>query len=620
MDIIYANTTIKRKLIIIIMGVTLAVLLIENSVQFISSYYTTRAEKVSQVEIAADLVGKNVSSALDFLDEETAEQNLKSLILQESIFRTCVYDAHGLLFSSYINTNTTGRFHHNFAHECPRSFDAVGKADSYNDIHVVRPVLMNGKRMGWVFIDYDLTKMHASFLKEQLYALLIMLCAIVLAYIFTRRMQRVITNPITHLSRVASKLSEQQDFSIRAQKETEDELGSLVDAFNHMLDNIEKRDKELVKARKEADKANEMKGQFLATMSHEIRTPMNGILGTLQLLKQRQLDTETSQLVDIALTSSELLMRILNDILDFSKLEASKVIIDEHPFSLSDLVSEVVNNVQGAVANKGLSLTVNFNASASEKRIGDEVRIKQVLGNVVSNAIKFTEKGTIILTVNTSPSTTRFIVQDSGIGMTPEQISSLCDRFSQADLSTTRHYGGTGLGMAIVSELLTLMNGTLKVASEINTGTTITIELPLKKAYSTILTTNKSYEVSVPDFTGRTLLIAEDNDINRLVVEELLKPTNATLVIVNDGQQLLQYCRDSYADLIITDINMPVMGGEETLKKLQDTGFARPVIALTANAVKQQVEHYLAMGFHDVLSKPVFAETLYFVIDKHLEN
>ena len=204
--------------------------------------------------------------------------------------------------------------------------------------------------------------------------------------------------------------------------------------------------------------------------------------------------------------------------------------------------------------------------------------------------------------------------------MTPEQISSLCDRFSQADLSTTRHYGGTGLGMAIVSELLTLMNGTLKVASEINTGTTITIELPLKKAYSTILTTNKSYEVSVPDFTGRTLLIAEDNDINRLVVEELLKPTNATLVIVNDGQQLLQYCRDSYADLIITDINMPVMGGEETLKKLQDTGFARPVIALTANAVKQQVEHYLAMGFHDVLSKPVFAETLYFVIDKHLEN
>ena len=214
--------------------------------------------------------------------------------------------------------------------------------------------------------------------------------------------------------------------------------------------------------------------------------------------------------------------------LDFSKLEASKVVIDEHPFSLSDLVSEVVNNVQGAVANKGLSLTVNFNASASEKRIGDEVRIKQVLGNVVSNAIKFTEKGTIILTVNTSPSTTRFIVQDSGIGMTPEQISSLCDRFSQADLSTTRHYGGTGLGMAIVSELLTLMNGTLKVASEINTGTTITIELPLKKAYSTILTTNKSYEVTVPAFTGRTLLIAEDNDINRLGGGKMEKQTNGT--------------------------------------------------------------------------------------------
>ncbi|MDG6098408.1 response regulator [Alteromonas sp. ZYF713] len=376
--------------------------------------------------------------------------------------------------------------------------------------------------------------------------------------------------------------------------------------------------KALSEAKIMADIANNAKSEFLGNMCHEIRTPMNGILGTLQLLKQRSMHAEDAKLVDIALTSSELLMRILNDILDFSKLEANKVQIENSPFLMTDMISDVVGNVQEIANKKGLTISVDCDVSPAEERLGDVVRVKQVLTNILSNAIKFTQAGAISLSIKTTSTTSIFTVKDTGIGMTKEQIATLCDRFSQADLSTTRNYGGTGLGMAIVNELIALMNGSLKVSSKLGVGTTMTVELPLVKSTSRQKLQVAKEQITAPDFAGKTILIAEDNDINRIVIEELLKPTGAILVIVTNGKQVVDYCKKSHVDVVLTDINMPVMGGEESLEKLRHAGFSKPVIALTANASIQQVEHYLSQGFDDVLSKPVFTELLHKVLNNYL--
>ena len=379
--------------------------------------------------------------------------------------------------------------------------------------------------------------------------------------------------------------------------------------------------RQIEEAREEAEAANKAKSEFLSNMSHEIRTPMNGIYGTLQLLKGEQLSQKGRGFINKAEYSCKSLLTIINDILDFSKIEAGHLNIEDAPFNLKDVIEKISSDVLPLAIDKNISYEVN-NILTHDIWMGDSVRVGQVVLNLVHNAIKFTEQGKVTLSLSSKQQTSsdNIVIEivDTGIGMDSKTIDKVFSRFSQADDSITRKYGGTGLGMSITQSLLHLMEGQISVDSEINKGTTIQVVLPLKKAKSTADDFSHAPESRL-DLTGKYILIAEDNAINQAIIEAMLEPFNPTLKIVANGEEAVQSVFSKRPDLILMDIQMPVKDGvtacQEILAHMNDI----PIVALTANVMAQDIETYLKVGFVAHLGKP-FEISLLKEKLKHLLN
>ncbi|MFY8274118.1 PAS domain S-box protein [Pseudoalteromonas sp. SSDWG2] len=359
-------------------------------------------------------------------------------------------------------------------------------------------------------------------------------------------------------------------------------------------------------AKQEAEKASQAKSEFLANMSHEIRTPMNGIYGILQLLKKKVQHQDKKTLVDKAIHSTRNLNTIINDILDFSKIEAGKLSIDIHPFSLSDLVASIDVEADALINDKPVTFSLS-NTVEHDMWLGDDIRIRQILINVCSNAIKFTSAGQVLVSVfSPEENYVTFEVRDTGIGMSEEELSRLFHRFEQADTSTTRKYGGTGIGMAITHSLVELMHGTIEVASEINKGTRFSITLPMQKSHTQSAHNETmdlhSYEC---DFSNYTILVAEDNEINRVVIGDFLQETGAHIHFANNGVEAVELASQHNIDLVLMDIQMPEMDGIEACRKIKAIFPTLPILALTANVMAEYVEKYEQEGFDDFLAKPV---------------
>jgi PAS domain S-box-containing protein len=369
--------------------------------------------------------------------------------------------------------------------------------------------------------------------------------------------------------------------------------------------------------KEKAQKATLAKTEFLANMSHEIRTPLNGIQGALQILQESNLNRESLSLVEIALYSTKSLMFLLNDILDISKVEAGKIEIVESPFSMDSVFAFVQQN--SAVMAKDKNIDIRFeNHLGSSIFLGDKLRIKQILMNIVSNAIKFTEAGTV--SVNFSYSTKDevvFTVCDTGIGMDTDAISTLFKRFEQADLSITRKFGGTGLGMAISKSLVELMNGKLSVVSKVDVGSTFTVRLPLKSQPTSIssLSTEVSENIELSPFK---ILVAEDNSINQVIIQTMLAQVGGRITLVDNGQQAIDALAKESFDLILMDIQMPVMDGIQACKKIKNTYFDLPILAITANVYAQDIKEYKAIGFDGCLGKPFEKKALIAIVHTHL--
>ncbi|NOU52867.1 PAS domain S-box protein [Pseudoalteromonas sp. JBTF-M23] len=378
---------------------------------------------------------------------------------------------------------------------------------------------------------------------------------------------------------------------------------------------------ELQKAKLAADEANRAKSEFLANMSHEIRTPMNAILGGLQLLQTTQLNDDLKAILANASSSAKSLLTLINDILDYSKIENNKLKLEQQPFLFSDVVKSVQFDVDTLVSNKGIDLIHIVDKSFSDGWLGDIVRVKQILLNLVSNAVKFTEQGRVTIALSCKKyhgkQAVCICVTDSGIGMSETAQARIFERFEQADSSTTRKFGGTGLGMSITINLVKLMGGTVNLSSRIGHGTTVDVMLPLKKSDKNV-TEQASKAVVAPQLSGKKILIAEDNPINQVLIKSMLKDTNAELTVVDNGKLAVEAVKQEDFDLILMDIQMPEMDGVEAQRRIRQTHSDMHIIALTANVMLADVERYLQQGFTAHIGKPVDMNNLYGVLTRYL--
>ncbi|WP_448565964.1 PAS domain S-box protein [Thalassotalea ganghwensis] len=370
----------------------------------------------------------------------------------------------------------------------------------------------------------------------------------------------------------------------------------------------------LSSAKEAAESAAKAKSDFLANMSHEIRTPMNAILGGLQLLKDVKLTPDLKQVLNNASFSAQSLLTIINDILDYSKIESNSLELEQAQFSLTEVLESVKYDLDALVSAKRIKFLVKENKNFVEYWLGDLVRVKQIILNMASNAVKFTDVGSVKVNVgcqNKEGLPALFVeVIDSGIGMSDEAISRIFERFTQADTSTTRKYGGTGLGMSITLRLIEMMGGNIEITSKEGEGTKVEVILPLKQVQM-IKEAKKQKSLSAPNLSNKKILIAEDNRINKVLIESMLKATYAKLTIVDNGQLALDALEEECFDLVLMDIHMPVMDGVEAQRRISTINPNVPVVALTANVMKQDVESYLAQGFVSHVAKPIDINDLY---------
>jgi PAS domain S-box-containing protein len=404
-----------------------------------------------------------------------------------------------------------------------------------------------------------------------------------------------------------------------------DEDGNVVRMVEYALDVTERkkmefdlleRTQEADMAREVAQKANRAKSDFLAAMSHEIRTPMNSILGMLDLARTTDKPEEMNDYFQTATVSARHLLGIINDILDISRIESGHLSLEKEPFSLFDLMESIDRIFCNEIEGKGLSFTMTIAPGVPEKVLGDETRLRQILANLVSNAGKFTEKGSVSLTLELSPDRRddervwfRFTVHDTGIGISPEQQENIFSKFHQAESSTSRRFGGTGLGLSICRELTTLMDGAIGLESVEGKGSVFYVDVPLEVTE----TVRDEPSPVTPEAQGKRslyLLLADDNPVNVKLARAILERKGHRVDVAENGEEALNLCRDSDYDLILMDVEMPVMDGLEATQRLRsgeagDRCQKLPVIAMTAHAISEVQQRADEAGMNGYLTKPI---------------
>ncbi|NOH54561.1 response regulator [Vibrio coralliilyticus] len=489
------------------------------------------------------------------------------------------------------------------------------RLDSVNDgiFDTQVQVTSGGANYGTIDIGFEVSAINSMLTSAQKAIIGIASIEVVLVAIFSFFLGTYLTKSLVKLIEAANTVS-QQGPGFQLNDQSKDELGDVARAFDDMSVKLEKSYHDLKNARFEAEQANDSKSRFLASMSHEIRTPMNGVLGILNILEESKLSREQKKLVNTATESGQFLLSIINDILDFTRMESNTLRLEHKPFNFRQCVENVVETFQPSAKVRSLDLNCILDGSVPANVQGDENRVKQILHNLIGNAMKFTKEGSVTIQVHADTHEGNQVkivcrVIDTGVGINRSAMDYLFDEFTMVDQTYSRSQEGSGLGLAICKRLCELMDGYIEAESTPSIGSTFSFSIKLELADQLISSTHQSQNNTELLVSDASILVAEDNKANQLVISEMFKRMGLSMDIAENGRRAIEMVEQYHYDLIFMDISMPEMDGMETCRAIRSMTDEKtcqiPIIALTAHSLSGDKEQFLDAGMNDYLSKPI---------------